>query len=133
MRLEKDRRWTMDRQGRLARLLEKERTTTRMRLKKMVTHPRASMNDVLHDRSIHGTPEAQLEQAQQELLRDEQLRAYVLVASQAKALDEAWESLHRGVYGICRECGQHIPHRRLKAVPGTAFCVSCQEKQEKKE
>jgi hypothetical protein len=30
--------------------------------------------------------------------------------------------------GLCLECGEDIPFERLKAVPGTPYCVSCASK-----
>lgn len=33
----------------------------------------------------------------------------------------------------CEDCGNLIPEKRLKAVPGTTRCVSCQEAFENKE
>lgn len=27
----------------------------------------------------------------------------------------------------CKECGNQIPERRLELVPGTKYCVECQE------
>jgi len=77
-----------------------------------------------------GDPEAVVVQAQQDLLREEEIRAYARLASQAKALDEAWENLQRGTYGICRQCRGQIPQRRLEALPGAALCLSCQEEEE---
>ena len=106
-----------------------ERETIRRRLKML--NPRGIANGGSQEwGSRGGDPEAALEQAQQELLKEEDLRVYARVASQAKALEEAWNSLQQGSYGICRECGQHIPRRRLNAVPGAAFCVPCQEQRE---
>lgn len=46
------------------------------------------------------------------------------------ALEEARRRLQAGSYGICQGCGGPIPEKRLKAVPYTAFCLPCQERQE---
>lgn len=120
----------MNKNEKLARSLTKERQLIRHRLQ-MVSHPRISMNDISNGReSAAGDPDAALEQAQQDVLREQEVRAYERLASRAKILDKAWESLERGTYGTCHECGQDIPRRRLEAVPGTTFCVQCQEKRE---
>lgn len=58
------------------------------------------------------------------------MRAYASLTSQVKTLDRAWESLQRGTYGICQQCEQQIPRRRLEAMPGAVFCVSCQATRE---
>lgn len=40
-------------------------------------------------------------------------------------LDEALDRIKDGTFGICKICGQLIPHSRLKEVPNTTQCVSC--------
>ena len=39
----------------------------------------------------------------------------------------ALKRLDEGKYGICARCGNEINPERLKAIPYTTFCVSCQE------
>lgn len=39
----------------------------------------------------------------------------------------AVKRLDEGKYGICARCGNEINPERLKAIPYTTFCVSCQE------
>ncbi len=46
-------------------------------------------------------------------------------------LDEIEEALGRlaeGQYGICEDCGDEIPERRLKALPWARLCVPCAER-----
>lgn len=40
-------------------------------------------------------------------------------------LDEALDRIKDGTFGICKICGELIPHSRLKEVPNTTQCVSC--------
>jgi DnaK suppressor protein len=47
------------------------------------------------------------------------------------AIDEAFNRLRDGNYGVCTNCGNAIGEKRLTAVPWTAFCIDCQELQEK--
>lgn len=47
------------------------------------------------------------------------------------AIDEAFVRLKDGTYGVCTNCGATIGEKRLLAVPWTAFCIDCQELQEK--
>jgi DnaK suppressor protein len=42
------------------------------------------------------------------------------------AIDNALESIDRGEYGICQDCGEEISPKRLLAVPWAARCVTCQ-------
>ena len=46
-------------------------------------------------------------------------------------IDESLERLRQGTYGICEECELDISEERLKALPFTRLCVSCQADQEK--
>jgi len=56
-----------------------------------------------------------------------------LVSSEQDTLYEIEEALKRieeGTYGDCLECAKKISAQRLKAVPYTAYCVTCQGKKE---
>ena len=46
-----------------------------------------------------------------------------------QAIEEALYRLERGVYGLCRDCGDPIASPRLEAIPWTRVCISCKEKQ----
>ena len=37
--------------------------------------------------------------------------------------------LDKGVFGVCRECGEPIAEPRLNAIPWTRVCITCKEKQ----
>lgn len=115
----------MDRQKTLARRITKEREAVRIQLSRMTDR---TMNGFWESGEVSsGDPEDLPEQAQQELLTEQETRAYELLTSRAKALDQAWKSFQRGTYGICRLCGKQIPWKRLKAIPTATLCVSCQE------
>ena len=45
-------------------------------------------------------------------------------------IEEALKRIEEGSYGDCLDCGKKINAQRLKAVPYTSFCVTCQEKKE---
>ena len=40
----------------------------------------------------------------------------------------ALDSIDKGTYGICQECGQSISENRLKYNPNARRCLACQEK-----
>ncbi len=42
---------------------------------------------------------------------------------QLTQINQALESIEKGNYGICRECGADIPYERLAAVPQTVYCI----------
>ena len=46
---------------------------------------------------------------------------------------DALEMLEDGTFGICEECGEEIPLKRLMARPVTTLCIECKKKQETEE
>ena len=44
-----------------------------------------------------------------------------------KAINVALERLKRGQHGVCEQCEEPIPEKRLKAVPWARYCLYCQE------
>ena len=42
------------------------------------------------------------------------------------AIDASLLRIKEGVYGLCVDCGTHIPAARLDAAPHTERCVTCQ-------
>lgn len=46
-------------------------------------------------------------------------------------IEEAFNRMKEGTYGVCTNCGATIGERRLQAVPWTPFCIDCAELQEK--
>ncbi len=115
----------MDKQKTLARQITKEREAVRTQLIRMADR---KMNGFWASSEVSsGDPEDLPEQAQQELLKEQETRAYELLTSRAKALDQVWKSFQRGTYGVCRLCEKQIPWKRLKAVPTATLCVACQE------
>ena len=46
-------------------------------------------------------------------------------------VDEAFQRLEKGTYGICDYCTNPIGLERLKAVPWARYCIGCQELEEK--
>jgi DnaK suppressor protein len=46
-----------------------------------------------------------------------------------QAIEEALGRIDKGVYGICRDCGEPIAEARLNAIPWTRVCITCKEKQ----
>ncbi len=50
--------------------------------------------------------------------------------SQLEKVDEALQKLANGRYGVCDECEEPIPVKRLEIVPFAKFCVECTSKME---
>lgn len=47
-------------------------------------------------------------------------------------IDSVLARIDDGSYGICRDCGQPIPPRRLEVQPFSILCVQCQSVADKK-
>ena len=47
---------------------------------------------------------------------------------QLRQIQEALDRLQLGEYGICLDCAEPIPPKRLHALPWAKYCVKCQEK-----
>jgi DnaK suppressor protein len=59
-----------------------------------------------------------------------------LVQTLQESLQTVNEALHKfdnGTYGLCEECGQPIPEKRLRALPSATHCVECQAKMEQQQ
>ncbi|MBI3600634.1 MAG: TraR/DksA family transcriptional regulator [Nitrospinae bacterium] len=52
---------------------------------------------------------------------------------QLKEVDESLEMIESGEYGLCVECGEDIPEKRLELIPYAKLCITCKEKVEAKE
>ena len=46
-----------------------------------------------------------------------------------QAIEEALFRMEKGIYGICRDCGDPISPARLEAIPWTRVCITCKQKQ----
>ncbi len=53
-----------------------------------------------------------------------------LEATDVQRIDHALTTLEEGTYGLCGECGCHIPFERLKIEPQTQHCVTCKSRWE---
>ena len=47
-----------------------------------------------------------------------------------KKISNSLEAIENDEYGICKDCGEDISIKRLKARPVTSFCIPCKTKGE---
>lgn len=45
-------------------------------------------------------------------------------------IEQALGRMEEGLYGLCADCGDEIPERRLKALPWTRLCLHCAERRQ---
>ena len=46
-----------------------------------------------------------------------------------RAIEEAFDRIKQGTFGVCRVCKQPISKARLEAVPWTRLCRECKERE----
>lgn len=46
-------------------------------------------------------------------------------------IDEALKRTEVGDYGLCVNCGEPVPEKRLEAVPWAKYCLRCQDLKER--
>ena len=51
--------------------------------------------------------------------------------SELTHIETALRRMHAGSFGICEECEEEIPVKRLQALPDATLCLYCQEAMEK--
>lgn len=53
-----------------------------------------------------------------------------ILLAELQQVERALRRLVNGEYGICEDCGEPIPQRRLERLPATTRCVACQARSE---
>jgi len=66
-----------------------------------------------------------------ELLKHVDARIIGNKSEEVDNIDAALHKLKDGTYGVCEECGEEIPLKRLEAVPSASYCVFCQNQIDK--
>jgi DnaK suppressor protein len=46
-------------------------------------------------------------------------------------INDAFQKLFDGTYGVCEECGKRIPEARLRLIPAASLCVACKRHRER--
>jgi DnaK suppressor protein len=67
------------------------------------------------------------ERLQQRLNRELAIRNLDRDSKLLKDVGEALSRIETGVFGMCLQCDDEIPDKRLNAVPWASYCVTCQE------
>ena len=49
-----------------------------------------------------------------------------------KDIADALQRIEEGSFGVCGDCGQQIPKRRLDYIPYARLCVKCKSEEEKR-
>jgi DnaK suppressor protein len=51
-------------------------------------------------------------------------------SDELQEIEESFERIADGTFGLCETCKKKIPRERLKAIPYTRLCVGCKMKEE---
>jgi len=74
-----------------------------------------------------------IDQASAEFERDLFFQLHERESSAIKEIYRALGRVEEGTFGICEDCEERIPQRRLRANPSATLCVECQEMMERGE
>src|SRR5688572_14452417 len=83
------------------------------------------------DEALAGDAHDRAEEALADVVADLDLAEVTRDFGELQELDAAARRLTDGSYGICTDCGCHIPVERLRARPGAPRCLDCQRRHEK--
>ena len=110
----------------LRRAIENRRTT-------LIAELRRDVAQIEGDRfaALAGEVRDAGDEAIADLLADVDIAALARDAGELSELDAALERFTHGRYGVCVDCGVRIGLGRLRAQPGAARCLRCQEVHEK--
>lgn len=110
----------------LARTIEERREALREEIRREVAkaraEPYAEIAGSTHDSGDEALADLVADIGQAEVTRD---------LGELRELGAALKRIADGSYGTCVDCGADIGLERLRAQPGAARCVECQQRHEK--
>ena len=108
---------------------------TEIRTRRAVLEARlGELTAVFHDRSeltIENSADM-LDTIQMATDRDVSVQRMNISAQMLSDVREALGRLDKGGYGVCEDCDESIPPRRLDAIPWARLCVKCQEARDRR-
>ena len=85
----------------------------------------SKLNEIDEDLKEHGT-EADFEERATEIAGDEVLEGLgVQGLKEAQQIKAALLRIEDGSFGLCVQCDEEIPEKRLELLPHTPLCTSC--------
>ena len=85
----------------------------------------SKLSEIDEDLKEHGT-EADFEERATEIAGDEVLEGLgVQGLKEAQQIKAALRRIEDGTYGICVQCDEEIPEKRLELLPHTPLCTAC--------
>lgn len=85
----------------------------------------SKLSEIDEDLKEHGT-EADFEERATEIAGDEVLEGLGIQGQkEAEQIKAALKRIEDGSFGVCVQCGDDIPDKRLELLPHTPLCTSC--------
>ncbi len=106
------------------------KTILNQQLSELLGHGQETVSDMLEEKVIFADP---MDRAGFESNRNFTLRIRDRERKLIAKIKEALERIESGEFGICEECEEDIPIKRIKARPVTTLCVACKTLAEAKE
>jgi DnaK suppressor protein len=103
------------------------------RFRKALKTRKAELGDGRRNREALAieTSADELDRIQHAQERDFAMEALDRESLRQREITAALERIDNGSFGICLNCEEEIPAKRLAAVPWTALCIVCQEASER--
>ncbi len=99
--------------------------SVRKQLEERLATLTSKLTEIDEDLKEHGT-EADFEERATEIAGDEVLEGLGLQGQkEALQIRAALKRIGDGTYGICVQCGEDIPEKRLELLPHTPLCTAC--------
>ena len=100
-------------------------STFKSRLEERLAALVSKLSEIDEDLKEHGT-EADFEERATEIAGDEVLEGLgVQVLKEGKQIKAALTSIEDGTFGLCVQCDEEIPEKRLELLPHTPLCTHC--------
>ena len=110
--------------------LEHFRSLLNRQLEELLGYGHETVAEMLDERAQFADP---TDRALHESSRNFTLRIRDRERKLIAKVKEGLERIDDGTFGICEECEEDIPMKRLEARPVTTLCVGCKSEAEKRE
>ncbi len=98
------------------------RRVLKQQLAELLGHGEETVSEMIDERAVFADP---TDRAHFEAERNFTLRIRDRERKLITKIQEALDRIDDGTFGICEECEEEIPVKRLEARPVTTLCITC--------